>query len=56
MSVALGHRIRWTVVFLLILGWFVALAMNAGGNGVHLMLALAVAVLLYELLAVGAPS
>ena len=44
------------VVFLLVLGWFVALAMNTGGNGIHLLLAAAVAVLLYELLAGGAPS
>ena len=56
MSIALGRRIRWTLVFLLVLGWFFALAINAGGNGVHLLLAGAVAVLLYELVAVGAPS
>ena len=56
MSIALGHRIRSAAVFLLVLGWFVALAMNTGGNGVHLMLAAAVAVLIYELVAVGAPS
>jgi len=55
-SVALGHRIRWTVVVLLVLGWFVALAMNTGGNGVNLLLAAAAAILLYELVAVGAPS
>ena len=56
MSIALGHRIRWTLVFVLVLGWFVAIAMNTGGNGVHLLLGAAVAVLLYELVAVGAPS
>lgn len=56
MSIALGRRIRWAVVVLLVLGWFVALAMDVGGNGVHLLLATAVAVLLYELVAVGAPS
>jgi len=55
-SVALGHRIRWTLVVLLVLGWFVALAMNTGGNGIHLLLVGAVGVLLYELVAVGAPS
>jgi Family of unknown function (DUF5670) len=55
-SIALGHRIRWTLVVLLVLAWFVALAMNVAGNGVHLLLAAAVAVLLYELLAAGAPS
>jgi len=55
-SIALGHRIRWTVVFLVVLGWFTALAMNTGGNGIHLLLAAAVVLLIYELLAVGAPS
>ncbi len=56
MSIALGRRIRWTVAFLLVAGWFVALAMNAGGNGVHLLLVAAVAVLLYELVALDTPS
>lgn len=55
-SIALGRRIRWTLVFLLVLTWFVALAMNVGGNGVHLLLATAVALLLYELVAVETPS
>ena len=55
-SIALGRRIRWTVAFLLVAGWFVSLAMNAGGNGVHLLLAAAVAVLLYELVALDTPS
>ena len=55
-SVALGRRIRWIVAFLLVAGWFVALAMNVGGNGVHLLLAAAVAVLIYELIALDTPS
>ena len=55
-SIALGRRIRWTLVFVMVLGWFVGLAMNAGGTGVHLLLAAAVAVLLYELVAVETPS
>ncbi len=55
-SIAQGRRIRWTLVFLLVLVWFVALAMNVGGNGVHLLLAAAVALLLYELVAVETPS
>lgn len=56
MTVALGHRIRWVLTFLLVTAWFVALAMNVPGNGVHLLLALAVAVLLYELVALDTPS
>jgi len=34
----------------------VALAADAGGNGVHLLLAAAIGILLYELLAVDRPS
>ena len=55
-SIALGRRIRWTLVFFLVLSWFAALAVNVGGNGVHLLLAAAVALLLYELVAVETPS
>ena len=55
-SIALGHRIRWIVAFLLVAAWFVALAMHVGGNGVHLLLALSVAVVLYELIALDTPS
>jgi hypothetical protein len=56
MSIALGRRIRWMLAVLLVAGWFVALAMNVAGNGVHLLLAAAVAVLLYELIALDTPS
>ena len=55
-SIALGRWFRWTLVFLLVAGWFVALAMNIGGNGVHLLLAAAIAILLYELVALDTPS
>lgn len=55
-SVSLGRRIRWMLAFLLVAGWFVALAMNVGGNGVHLLLAAAVGVLIYELIALDTPS
>jgi len=56
MSLAVGRRIRWIVVVVLIAAWFVALAVDVGGNGVHLLLAAAVGVLLYELAAVDTPS
>ena len=56
MSIALGRRIRWIVVAILVAVWFVALAVNLGGNGVHLLLAAAVGVLLYELVAVDTPA
>jgi len=56
MSIALGRRIRWTAVVLLVAGWFVALAVDVGGNGVHLLLAAAVAILLYELAALDTPA
>lgn len=55
MSIAWGRRIRWLLAVLLVAGWFLALAMNVGGNGIHLLLALAVAVLLYELVALDTP-
>jgi hypothetical protein len=56
MSIALGRRLRWTLVAILILAWFVALAVDVGGNGVHLLLAAAVGILLYELVALDTPS
>jgi len=49
-SPALGHRIRWTAVWVLIFAWFVALAVNVGGNAVHVLLLAAIAILAYELL------
>ncbi|HEY8862438.1 MAG TPA: DUF5670 family protein [Candidatus Limnocylindria bacterium] len=56
MSNALGRRLRWTCVVVLVAAWFVALALDVGGNGVHLLLAAAVGVLLYELVALDTPS
>ncbi|HEX9495808.1 MAG TPA: DUF5670 family protein [Candidatus Limnocylindria bacterium] len=56
MSVALGRRIRWTAVVLLVAAWFVALAVDVGGNGAHLLLAAAVAVLFYDLVTVDTPA
>jgi hypothetical protein len=56
MSIALGRRLRWTLVAILVLAWFVALAVDVGGNGVHLLLAAAVGILLYELVALDTPS
>jgi len=50
MSMATGHRVRWILIWLLIFGWFVALAANIGGNLVHLLLLAAIALLVYELL------
>ena len=56
MSNALGRRLRWMCVVVLVAAWFVALALDVGGNGVHLLLAAAVGVLLYELVALDTPS
>lgn len=56
MSLILGRRIRWALVALLVAGWFVALAMDVGGNAVHLLLVAAAAILLYELLTVDTPA
>ena len=50
MSMATGHRLRWIVIWVLIVAWFGALALNAVGNGAHLLLLAAIALLVYELL------
>jgi len=49
-SVATGHRIRWIVVWVLVVGWFLALAFNVAGNLVHLLLLGSIGILVYELL------
>ena len=56
MTIATGHRLRWTAVWVLVAAWFVAQAANFGGNAVHLVLLLAIAILVYELLAEDAPA
>jgi hypothetical protein len=53
---ATGHRVRWTAVWVLVLAWFVAQALNLGGNAVHFVLLLAIGLLVYELLAEDAPA
>jgi len=53
---ATGHRIRWTLVGLAVVAWFVALALNVAGNAVHLLLGGALLLLVYELLAVETPG
>jgi hypothetical protein len=50
MSMATGHRIRWILIWGLIVAWFVALAANVGGNLAHLLLLVAIGLLVYELL------
>jgi len=55
-TLATGHRLRWTSVWALVLAWFVAQAANLGGNAVHLVLLLAIGILVYELLAEDAPA
>jgi hypothetical protein len=45
-----GHRVRWIAIWGLIAAWFAALALNVGGNGAHLLLLGAIALLVYELL------
>lgn len=50
MSLAAGHRARWIAIWVLIAAWFVALALNVGGNLAHLLLLAAIALLVYELL------
>jgi hypothetical protein len=56
MSIAFGRRLRWSLVVALVIAWFAALAVDVGGNGVHLLLVGAVAILLYELAALDTPA
>ena len=51
----MGHRIRWIAVWALVAAWFVALALNLGGNAVHVLLLAAIGLLVYELLIEEAP-
>jgi hypothetical protein len=55
-TVATGHRVRWILVWVLVVAWFVAQAANLGGNAVHVVLLVAIGVLVYELLAEDAPA
>jgi Family of unknown function (DUF5670) len=55
-TIATGHRIRWTLVWVLVVAWLVGQAANLGGNAVHLLLLLAIGLLVYELLAEDAPT
>jgi len=55
-TLATGHRLRWTLVWLLVIAWFVAQAANIGGNAAHLVLLAAIGLLVYELLAEDAPA
>jgi hypothetical protein len=55
-TIATGHRLRWVVVWVLVVAWFVAQAANLGGNAVHLVLLAAIGLLVYELLAEDAPA
>ncbi len=51
MSVAVAHRIRWVLVWLLIASWFVGLAFKWFGDWLNLVLLVAIVLLAYELLA-----
>jgi hypothetical protein len=55
-TVATGHRLRWALVWVLVVAWFVAQAADIGGNAVHLVLLVAIGLLVYELLAEEAPA
>jgi uncharacterized protein DUF5670 len=55
-TVATGHRLRWILVWVLVVAWFVAQAANLGGNAVHLVLLVAIGLLVYELLTEDAPA
>lgn len=56
MIVRAAHRARWTVVWVLLAAWFGGLMLGVGGNALNLLLILALAVLVYELLVVDPPA
>jgi uncharacterized membrane protein SpoIIM required for sporulation len=56
MIVRAAHRVRWTAVWVLLAAWFLGLMLGVGGAGLNLLLGLALAVLVYELLAVDPPA
>lgn len=51
MAVRAAHRIRWTLVWVLLVAWLAGLMLDWGGAAVNLLLVAALAVLVYELLA-----
>ena len=55
-SLAMGHRVRWIAVWVLVVAWFAAQALNLGGNAVHVILLVAIGLLIYELLAEDPPA
>lgn len=56
MSTRAAHRIRWLAVAAAVVVWFIGLALNVGGNAIHLVLVIAMALLVYELLVEDAPA
>jgi hypothetical protein len=56
MLVRAAHRVRWTMVWVLLAAWFMGLMLSVGGAALNLLLVLAIAVLIYELLAVDPPA
>ncbi len=56
MSMAAGHRLRWGLVWVLVVAWFVGLAVNIGGDRIHALLLVAIAILVYELLVEDVPG
>ncbi len=51
MLVRAAHRARWTIVWVLLVAWFLGLVLDVGGAALYLLRVLAIAVLIYELLA-----
>lgn len=55
MMVRVAHSVRWTAVWVLLAAWFLGLMLNVGGAAGNLLLVLALALLIYELLAADPP-
>ncbi len=51
MAERLGHRVRWALVWTLLLLWVASLVVNVGGAAANVLLVLGLVLLFYELLA-----
>ncbi|MBU6422535.1 MAG: hypothetical protein KGJ98_03940 [Chloroflexota bacterium] len=56
MAQRLGHRVRWSIVWVLLAAWLVALVFGLGGGAANAVLVVALLVLSYELLAADGAS
>jgi len=52
----IASRVRWTAVWVLLVGWLVFIVLDWGGRYANVLLFLAIAALVYELLVAERPG